>query len=187
METFMILNPDGTPSGMIKQREKVHRDGDLHGASHIFIYRRHQGSIDILLQKRSPYKDSFPNCLDTSSAGHLDPGETFEQAAYRELKEELGITGYPLRYVFCQEVYHQYTFHEQPFNDHEIQYVYILEWDQPLDQLKLQESEVSSVMWMEYRALEQALIKDKDYQTYCILLDEYQRLLPYLTQERIKL
>ncbi len=183
MESFMILNPDGTPSGIIKPREKVHRDGDLHGASHIFIYRHHQGSIDILLQKRSPDKDSFPGCLDTSSAGHLDPGETFEQAAYRELEEELGITGYTLKFAFWQEANHHYMFHGKPFHDHEIQYVYLLEWDQPLEQLKLQESEVTDVVWMEYKTLEKALIEDKTYQTYCILLDEYQRLIPYFSEK----
>lgn len=31
--------------------------------------------------------------LDHSSAGHVDPGETYRQAAIRELQEELGITG----------------------------------------------------------------------------------------------
>lgn len=51
---------------------------------------------EILLQHRSPTKDTFPNCWDNSSAGHVDAGEDYDTAAYRELEEELGITGVKL-------------------------------------------------------------------------------------------
>jgi isopentenyldiphosphate isomerase len=50
----------------------------------------------ILLQHRSPTKDLYPNCWDISSAGHVDAGEDYLEAAYRELKEELGISGITL-------------------------------------------------------------------------------------------
>lgn len=33
----------------------------------------------------------FPNCYDFSVGGHVNSGESYEQAAYRELKEELNI------------------------------------------------------------------------------------------------
>ena len=74
-ELFDILEEDGTPSGQQKPIALVHQDGDLHGASHIFIVREKEGSMQVLLQKRSQNKDSFPGCWDTSSAGHLDAGE----------------------------------------------------------------------------------------------------------------
>ena len=99
-DLFEILNEDGSPTGITKKRALVHRDGDLHGASHIFVTRLHQGRIQVLLQKRSQDKDSFPGWLDTSSAGHLDPGETFDQGAERELSEELGLTEVAPRFLF---------------------------------------------------------------------------------------
>ncbi|MEK7153645.1 MAG: NUDIX domain-containing protein, partial [Patescibacteria group bacterium] len=52
---------------------------------------------EILLQHRSPTKDIFPDCWDNSAAGHVDTGEDYDEAAVRELKEELGITGIELR------------------------------------------------------------------------------------------
>ncbi|EDK72288.1 NUDIX hydrolase [candidate division TM7 genomosp. GTL1] len=45
----------------------------------------------ILLQRRSPNKIPFPDNWDVSVAGHVDEGEDYEQAALRELSEELGI------------------------------------------------------------------------------------------------
>jgi 8-oxo-dGTP pyrophosphatase MutT (NUDIX family) len=51
----------------------VHRDGD--------------GGIEVLLVHRPKYDDwTFPK-------GKLDPGETFEDAAVREVEEEAGIRG----------------------------------------------------------------------------------------------
>jgi len=47
----------------------------------------------ILLQKRAPHKQPYPNLWDISAAGHVDAGEEYEAAAYRELQEELGVIG----------------------------------------------------------------------------------------------
>lgn len=44
-----------------------------------------------LLQLRGPKNFIYPNCWDFSSAGHVDPGESYESAAARELFEETGI------------------------------------------------------------------------------------------------
>ncbi|MGB4759347.1 MAG: NUDIX domain-containing protein [Candidatus Saccharimonadales bacterium] len=46
---------------------------------------------NILLQKRTMQKGTYPGCWDNSAAGHVDAGESYEVAAARELKEELGI------------------------------------------------------------------------------------------------
>lgn len=54
------------------------------------------GQGNILLQHRDPAKDIFPNCWDNSAAGHVDAGEDYDEAAVRELAEELGVTGIAL-------------------------------------------------------------------------------------------
>lgn len=45
----------------------------------------------ILLPKRSKYKYVYPECYDISLSGHVDKGESYEEALQREMKEELGI------------------------------------------------------------------------------------------------
>jgi isopentenyl-diphosphate delta-isomerase len=57
------------------------------------------GKGNVLLQHRTPTKDIYPNCWDNSAAGHVDAGEEYETAAYRELHEELGLQGIVLEEV----------------------------------------------------------------------------------------
>jgi isopentenyldiphosphate isomerase len=45
----------------------------------------------VLLQMRSSTVRAYPSCWDNSAAGHVDEGETYDQAAYRELSEEIGL------------------------------------------------------------------------------------------------
>ncbi len=45
----------------------------------------------IYIQHRTRTKRLWPDRKTISASGHVDPGETFEQAAVREVREELGI------------------------------------------------------------------------------------------------
>ncbi|BCX49341.1 dimethyladenosine transferase [Haloferula helveola] len=71
-------------------RSEVHEKGLLHRAVHIFAINRRG---ELLLQKRSRLKDAHPGVWDSSVAGHLDSGEGYEEAARREMVEEMGIEG----------------------------------------------------------------------------------------------
>lgn len=46
---------------------------------------------ELLIQKRSASKDTFPNCWDISVAGHVDFEESYLEAAIRETQEEVGL------------------------------------------------------------------------------------------------
>jgi 16S rRNA (adenine1518-N6/adenine1519-N6)-dimethyltransferase len=70
-------------------RLEVHENNFRHRAIHILIFN-HAG--EILLQKRSPWKDRHPLLWDSSAAGHVEANEDYEEAAGRELMEELGTT-----------------------------------------------------------------------------------------------
>jgi 16S rRNA (adenine1518-N6/adenine1519-N6)-dimethyltransferase len=70
-------------------RQKVHGDNLLHRAVHIFVFNQNG---ELYLQKRSRFKDRHPSVWDSSAAGHVDAGEDYDEAAQRELREELGVT-----------------------------------------------------------------------------------------------
>ena len=71
-----------------RPRAEVHEKNLLHRAVHILVFNQ-QG--ELLLQKRSAWKDREPSKWDSSAAGHLEPGETYQAGAIRETAEELGI------------------------------------------------------------------------------------------------
>ncbi|MBH2007624.1 NUDIX domain-containing protein [Candidatus Saccharibacteria bacterium] len=58
---------------------------------------------DIYLPRRSPHKKIFPGSLDHSAAGHINKGETYEQALVRETREELGIETTPDNFIFIKK------------------------------------------------------------------------------------
>ncbi|MDD2710267.1 MAG: 16S rRNA (adenine(1518)-N(6)/adenine(1519)-N(6))-dimethyltransferase RsmA [Verrucomicrobiae bacterium] len=87
-EWFDVVDEKDSVVGREKRAE-VHRRGLRHRAVHVFLWN-HRG--ELLLQKRSLSKDTAPGLWDSSAAGHLDAGETCEEAAPRECREETGVS-----------------------------------------------------------------------------------------------
>jgi isopentenyldiphosphate isomerase len=71
-----------------RPRHEVHHLGLLHRAVHVLVYNR---AGRVFLQKRSARKDRHPGVWDSSVSGHVDSGETYDQTAVREVREEIGL------------------------------------------------------------------------------------------------
>jgi 16S rRNA (adenine1518-N6/adenine1519-N6)-dimethyltransferase len=69
-------------------RGEVHGNNLRHRAVHILLFNPQN---EVYLQKRSRWKDRHPLVWDSSAAGHVDAGEEYDEAARRELREELGL------------------------------------------------------------------------------------------------
>lgn len=101
MEILDIVDEHGIPTGKTVERTFAHEQGILHRTAHVWIVRENKGRIQVLLQKRSEEKDSYPGCYDISSAGHIPAGVDFLPSAVRELKEELGVSVMQKALVYC--------------------------------------------------------------------------------------
>ncbi|MCA9354762.1 MAG: NUDIX domain-containing protein [Candidatus Kaiserbacteria bacterium] len=66
--------------------------GHIRRASRVFVFNQ---AGQILVQRRSA-EVLHPCLLDQSVGGHVDEGETYLEAAVREMTEELGISDVPL-------------------------------------------------------------------------------------------
>ncbi len=87
-ERFAVVDANDQIVGAAPRAE-VHANNLLHRAVHILLFNEAEG---LFLQKRSRLKDRHPGVWDSSAAGHVDAGEDYDEAAQRELQEELGVS-----------------------------------------------------------------------------------------------
>ena len=90
-ELFPIVDEEGRVIGEATRGECHNGSKLLHPVVHLHVFNSRS---EVYLQKRPEWKDIQPGKWDTSVGGHIDFGETPEQALVREVGEELGITDF---------------------------------------------------------------------------------------------
>ena len=105
MELLYHVRRDDSVVGQV-ERDWAHTKEILHRSGIVFLTR---SDGKVLLQHRSLKKKIFPDCFDSSCAFHVTFGESYEQAAARELTEEIGISA-PLTYLG------KFSHHDPPEN-----------------------------------------------------------------------
>ncbi len=98
------------------------------------------GKGNALIHRRSPLKSSWPNYWENAAGGGVAHNETYEENAYKELAEEIGVHGVPLTFVkkICMPTPHGERYCSW--------YTAVL--DRPIEQFVLQESEVAELKWV---------------------------------------
>ena len=91
----------------------------------------------MLIQQRQSSKRVFPDKWDISVGGQAEAGETSEQAAHREIAEELGID------IPLDDERPRLTMNfEDGFDD-----IFIVNTEASISDMKLQQEEVKAVDW----------------------------------------
>ena len=94
-ELFPVVDPSGVVVGSATRGECHGGSMLLHPVVHLHLFNSRG---ELYLQRRPVWKDIQPGRWDTAVGGHVDWGETVEEALRREVREELGITEFsPLR------------------------------------------------------------------------------------------
>ena len=148
VELWQLYNEDQTPKiGVGATRDEAF-GGLLHGASHVWIWRNSKAGTEMLIQRRANDKHTWPGLLDIPAAGHINLGETPEEAAIRETKEEIGLD------ILAQDlvpvgVHHAHLTAPNGVIENEFQFLYLLEL-RGNHTFNLQTSEVSELLWMPF-------------------------------------
>ena len=180
MEYFDVCDEHGLPTGEIVERSVAHREGILHRTAHVWIIRVRDGERQVLLQKRSADKDSYPGMYDTSSAGHIPAGKEPLESALRELEEELGLHAKEEQLTFIGYFRTQYEeeFHGKPFRDNGMISVFV--YREPVDPAKLvlQKSEVEEVRYFDMDEVYHEIRRGSD--RFCVDPEGMKLLMEYL-------
>ena len=140
------------------------KQDEFHLAVHVCIFN---SNGQMLIQQRQPFKKGWSNLWDITCGGSAVAGDTSQQAASRELFEELGI-----HYNF-EKMRPQFTFNfERGFDDY-----YIIEYDIDLNELTLQPEEVQAVKWASKEEILE-LIKQNKFIPY------YEGIIAFLFESR---
>ena len=120
-EIFSIVDEEGRVLGSATRGECHNGSKLLHPVVHLHVFN---SKGELYLQKRPEWKDIQPGKWDTAVGGHIDYGETPEEALIREVREELGITD------FIPECLGHYVFESK--RERELVYVHKTVYDGPV-------------------------------------------------------
>lgn len=140
MEYVDIYTQDRQFTGRTKPKSEPLAAGEYILIAHLVIFDSHG---NMLIQQRQKDKVDWPGYWDITSGGGAMAGETSQQAALRELREELGIEA-DLSHTRPVLTVH----YPLGFDDY-----YILQQDIPLQALRIQQEEVMDVRWAGYEEI----------------------------------
>ena len=86
-EMFDVIDENDNVIGQAS-REECHKKQLLHRGVHVLILN---SKGELYIQKRSQKMDTNPGLWTSSASGHVDCGESYKEAAKREMGEEIGI------------------------------------------------------------------------------------------------
>ena len=156
MEEFIdIVTETGKPTGKVALKSEAHKNGWFHNTIHLWLYTK---KGEILLQQRSHKKAIFPLLWDVSAAGHIDAGESFENAAIRETHEELGLLLEPKHLTKIGINKHLSTYDNGTIQDNEFHHVYLAELIVDINNLTPQEEEVEALKLVTFNEFKRLLV-----------------------------
>ena len=152
MEEWDLYDKNRIKTGKVVRRGTQLNADEFHIVVHVCILN---AANQMLIQQRQPFKTGWSNLWDVTMGGSAHAGESSNEAAQRELWEEIGFkadlsTTRPLFTINFP----------RGFDD-----FYVLQAEVSLDQLTLQPSEVQAVRWASKAEIMQ-MIDDEQFVPY---------------------
>ena len=87
-EEMLEVIDEGNNSIGLETRDTIHRKGLLHREINLWFLTP---KAEIIFQHRAKDKDTYPDKLDATVGGHVEPGMSYEETAIKECEEETGL------------------------------------------------------------------------------------------------
>lgn len=119
-----------------KSRKEIHQDGIFHREIHVYFITPNK---ELIFQHRAKDKETYPDLLDATVGGHVEIGQSYEDAAIRETEEETGIKVNQEDLIFIKKI-KKYSHDEvtgKTNNAFQSEYLYI--YRDTMDKLKIEE------------------------------------------------
>ena len=146
MEYWDVYDAARRPLGRTHLRGTPLRPGEYHLIVFVWVVN---SAGQLLLTKRSPEKESYPNLWE-NTGGSAVAGETSRQAIRRELLEETGIEAREEEFEFIATTVRRTWIAD----------TYLLRRDVELEDIRIQPGETCDARWVDRRELER-MIEDK--------------------------
>jgi mutator protein MutT len=131
VELLEVVTSDGKTINVLP-RSEIHGNPSLiHKVVHVLVSN---GKGGLFLQKRAMSKSVAPGKWDTSVGGHVNSGETIEEALIRETQEELGIRPEHPEFLYSY-------IHSNPY-EKELVYTYLCSYDGAINFNKIEIDDV---------------------------------------------
>ncbi len=152
-EEYVVLVDEESYELGLQEKMQAHRDGALHLAFSVLLYRDTPNGREYLLHQRALEKYHSGGLWTNTCCSHPRQGETINQAGIRRLQEEMGITlTTPLTDVghFCY-----YAKLDQQLIEHELDHVLIASGSEVI--FTPNPAEVMAYRWWPIAELQQQL------------------------------
>lgn len=165
MEEFVVLiTPYDQPIGLMEKQE-AHHAGLLHRAFSVFVFN---SKNELLIHQRASSKYHSPELWTNTCCSHPRENESYEQAAHRRLKEEMGFDcplNEKFHFIYKAEL-------EKDLFEHELDRVFTGFYE---GKISLNKDEVMDYKWISLDMLKNDIKENPDNYTvwFKIIFGEY--------------
>ena len=172
-EYLDVLDIDGIKTGEVKLRDEIHKDGDWHQSIHVWLIKEKE----LLVQKRSTKKESYPGCYDATVAGHVISGEDILEAAKRECEEEIGVLFQNKEFIELDILRLCIEHNNRGFISNEFNHIIVVEVKNN-PRIVIDNNEIEEIKWMKIEFVYDEIMRGNN--RFCISSEEIQLILRYI-------
>ena len=172
MELLEVVDENDHVIGL-ETREKIHREGLLHREIHVWFITP---KAEIVFQHRAKDKDTYPDKLDATVGGHVEPGMSYDDTAVKECLEETGVEVDSNKLVLLTKMRKRAVDAVTGAINNTLRAQYAYLYDQPVEELVVEEGKAEGFEAWKIDSLTQLSEDDRGKFIPLILSEEFLNL-----------